>query len=64
VSEYDAEQNVEDILDSEDDNRQDVGHDVVNIGLSGRKKIHGKKIPQNIPVLVCTLCTILCTIRV
>jgi hypothetical protein len=48
-SEYDVEQDVKDILDSEDDNRQNVGHDVVSIGLSGRKKIHGKKIPQNVP---------------
>ncbi|MCI49191.1 hypothetical protein A2U01_0070434, partial [Trifolium medium] len=40
-SEYDVEHDVEDIEDSEDDRRQDVGHDAVSIGLSGRKKIHG-----------------------
>ncbi|MCI90935.1 hypothetical protein A2U01_0112229, partial [Trifolium medium] len=48
-SEYDAEQDVEDISDSEDDIRHNVGHDAVSIGLSGRKKINGKKIPQNVP---------------
>ncbi|MCI85595.1 hypothetical protein A2U01_0106874, partial [Trifolium medium] len=48
-SEYEAEHNVEDILDSGDDTRQDVGHDAISIGLSGRKKIHGKKISQNVP---------------
>ncbi|MCI70595.1 hypothetical protein A2U01_0091858, partial [Trifolium medium] len=47
-SEYDVGHDVEDIQDSEDDTRQDVGHVAVNIGLSGRKKIHGKKIPQNV----------------
>ncbi|MCI91220.1 hypothetical protein A2U01_0112514, partial [Trifolium medium] len=48
-SEYNAGHDVEDILDSEDDTRQDVRHDAISIGLSGRKKLHGKKIPQNVP---------------
>ncbi|MCI40920.1 envelope-like protein, partial [Trifolium medium] len=48
-SEYDEETDDPDIEDSEEDMRQDVRHNVINIGISGRKKIGGKKIPQNIP---------------
>ncbi|MCI65263.1 hypothetical protein A2U01_0086521, partial [Trifolium medium] len=37
-SEYDAEQDVQDILNFEDDNRQDVGHNAVSIRLYGGRK--------------------------
>ncbi|MCI32452.1 hypothetical protein A2U01_0053666, partial [Trifolium medium] len=38
------EHDVENIEDSDEDIRQDVGHDVVNIGITGRKKIGGQHV--------------------